>query len=548
MVLSALRRLAKEEDGQALVLGALLMFAVALAVLSISSLGRTIHDEIRLQNAADNTAYTLAAQQARAFNFYAYANRAQIAHYVGILQLLSADAIVLGLVSGLGTFAALLKTAASVCSGLKRPACAAVPVVGNALLALSSISEGMERVIRVAARALLRVDAWVGTVGVPLLVGANLFLFASQAAMLASTLGRLRAEEVLRVARGTAPEARLAHGHVALAANARRFFDAHLEEAMTLWGTRDRVGARLEDGPVGRRNYARRGMGELVHASRHGSMVYDRTFPDPELSLGGLPGLSAIRTLFAQFSGARLRGHTRLHSASDPAVTPSTSAAYYQQMEEPGYATARYPAGNSIGANFYLHLPAVPSFLGHPLGVDRKELGSVTSTGGATRGWACSWDPDDPYRTLPTGVVTLYVPRFHCDLHRGMHPWWGITPYMHLDATGEGCDSTESEFCQPDVWVVLRSGADEGAIEREAAILRAAGSGDPFPERGRLAVARALAYYHRPGSWKEPPNFFNPHWKAKLASVEEGWRRLGREGGGLAEALEAALGQVRGLR
>src|SRR5690606_25207334 len=193
MVLSAIRRLAQEEDGQALVLGALLMLVVALAVLSVSSLGRTLYEEIRLQNAADNTAYTLAAQQARAFNFYAYANRAQIAHYVGILQLLSADAIVLGLVSGLGTFAALLKTAASVCSGLKRPACAAVPVVGNALLALSSISEGMERVIRVAARALLRVDAWVGTVGVPLLVGANLFLFASQAAMLASTLGRLRA-------------------------------------------------------------------------------------------------------------------------------------------------------------------------------------------------------------------------------------------------------------------------------------------------------------------------------------------------------------------
>jgi hypothetical protein len=289
-------------------------------------------------------------------------------------------------------------------------------------------------------------------------------------------------------------------------------------------------------------------MGELVHASRHGSLVYDRTFPDPDLPPGALPGLSAVRTLFDLFSGARYRGHTRLHSASDPGVTPASSPAYYEQMEQPGYTTARYPAGNSIGANFYLHIPAVPSFLAHPLGVDRKELGSVTSTGGATRGWACTWDPDHPYRTFPTGILTLYVPRFHCDLHRGMHPWWGITPYMHFDATGEGCDSAEREYCQPDVWVILRSGADEGAIEREAAILRAAGSADPFPEKRKLAVARALAYYHRPGSWREPPNFFNPHWKAKLAPAEEGWRRLGREVGGLAEALAPIVGEERELR
>src|SRR5690606_7210590 len=197
MVLSAIRRLAQEEDGQALVLGALLMLVVALAVLSVSSLGRTLYEEIRLQNAADNAAYSLAAQQARAFNFYAYANRAQIAHYVTILQLLSANAIVLGLVSGLGTLSALLETAASVCDGPKQPLCKAIPVVGPALVTLATLAKALAGVVRTAARALLEVGRWIGRVGVPLLVAANLFLFASQAAMLAATLARFRDEEVL---------------------------------------------------------------------------------------------------------------------------------------------------------------------------------------------------------------------------------------------------------------------------------------------------------------------------------------------------------------
>lgn len=31
--------------------------------------------------------------------------------------------------------------------------------------------------------------------------------------------------------------------------------------------------------------------------------------------------------------------------------------------------------------------------------------------------------------------------------------------------------------------------------------------------------ARAQAYYHRPGAWAEPPNLFNPFWRARLAPV-----------------------------
>ena len=36
---------------------------------------------------------------------------------------------------------------------------------------------------------------------------------------------------------------------------------------------------------------------------------------------------------------------------------------------------------------------------------------------------------------------------------------------------------------------------------------------------GMHAWARSQVYYHRPGAWAEPPNLFNPYWKAKLSPI-----------------------------
>ena len=38
---------------------------------------------------------------------------------------------------------------------------------------------------------------------------------------------------------------------------------------------------------------------------------------------------------------------------------------------------------------------------------------------------------------------------------------------------------------------------------------------------GFNAFAAAQVYYHRPGDWKEQPNFFNPLWGARLMPVME---------------------------
>jgi len=39
---------------------------------------------------------------------------------------------------------------------------------------------------------------------------------------------------------------------------------------------------------------------------------------------------------------------------------------------------------------------------------------------------------------------------------------------------------------------------------------------------GAKAVSKSLTYYHHPGNWKEPPNFWNPFWRAKLEEYTVG--------------------------
>ena len=38
--------------------------------------------------------------------------------------------------------------------------------------------------------------------------------------------------------------------------------------------------------------------------------------------------------------------------------------------------------------------------------------------------------------------------------------------------------------------------------------------------KGR-AISKAMVYYHRLGDWKEGPNFFNPYWRAKMESFDD---------------------------
>lgn len=86
MFTRVLRQSFRRQEGQALVVAALLVLIMSIAVLTTVNLGHTIHERVRLQNTADAAAYSMAAMEARTFNFYAYANRTQVSHYVSAMM------------------------------------------------------------------------------------------------------------------------------------------------------------------------------------------------------------------------------------------------------------------------------------------------------------------------------------------------------------------------------------------------------------------------------------------------------------------------------
>jgi uncharacterized membrane protein YgcG len=75
--------------GQAIVLGSIGLFIMVLGVISTLNIGQAVSERIRLQNAADAAAYSLAAEEARLFNFFAFTNRAQVAHYSAAMTIQS---------------------------------------------------------------------------------------------------------------------------------------------------------------------------------------------------------------------------------------------------------------------------------------------------------------------------------------------------------------------------------------------------------------------------------------------------------------------------
>jgi hypothetical protein len=132
---------------------------------------------------------------------------------------------------------------------------------------------------------------------------------------------------------------------------------------------------------------------------------------------------------------------------------------------------------------------------------------------------------------------------------------FALSPYVYFAARAQGGPSSGpfgelGNFAQPDVLIGLAKRGKDYNEEPGAAATsgrrfswegHAAGAattdfryGDKdWPQiegmpqnlqvlhRGLNAFAAAQVYYHRPGDWKEQPNFFNPLWGARLMPVLE---------------------------
>lgn len=82
MPAARMKRIGREQRGQIMILGALGVLLVALMMLLTLNVGQSVYEKIRIQQVADSATFSMATQQARTYNFFAYTNRANIGSLV----------------------------------------------------------------------------------------------------------------------------------------------------------------------------------------------------------------------------------------------------------------------------------------------------------------------------------------------------------------------------------------------------------------------------------------------------------------------------------
>ncbi|MFP2961833.1 TadE/TadG family type IV pilus assembly protein [Myxococcus sp. 1LA] len=200
MLTRSIRQSFRRQEGQALVLAALMVLIMSLAVLATVNIGHTVHERIRLQNTADAAAYSMAAMEARAFNFYAYANRTQVSHYVSAMMWQSLLSLIYSAEAFLTDLYGLMRTmnpCAGSPSGYWRIVCPIlqlVPIVGPLLRVVSRVMtlyrDTFLRLVQTAIKGIggLNPDVIIGQGIIPAHRVLNgVMYFASQAVMLSAS-------------------------------------------------------------------------------------------------------------------------------------------------------------------------------------------------------------------------------------------------------------------------------------------------------------------------------------------------------------------------
>jgi hypothetical protein len=174
MFTRTLRQSMKRQEGQALVLAALMVLVLSIAVITTVNLGHTVHERIRLQNTSDAAAYSMAAMEARAFNFYAFANRTQVSHYVSAMVWQSILSFIYFAEAFVTDVYAVMKSIDQCANagGVLKIVCKAleaVPYVGTVLRAVNTLVEAMRKLVVIIQNVIKssRADEVVGKLIIP---------------------------------------------------------------------------------------------------------------------------------------------------------------------------------------------------------------------------------------------------------------------------------------------------------------------------------------------------------------------------------------------
>jgi hypothetical protein len=195
MMTRVLRRSLQRQEGQALVLACLLMLVLSIALLTTVNIGHNVHERIRLQNTADAAAYSTAAMEARAFNFYAFTNRTQVSHYVSAMLWQSLNSFIFFVQSFLTDLYGFMRTIGpcfpkdsrksywiAICLVLD-----VIPVIGQIMKALDAIFTIIQKLLLLMKQVMEPIDRAIGKIIVPGHRMLNSVMAGASAAVMMST-------------------------------------------------------------------------------------------------------------------------------------------------------------------------------------------------------------------------------------------------------------------------------------------------------------------------------------------------------------------------
>jgi hypothetical protein len=646
MLTRSIRNGMRRQEGQALVMACLLMLVLAIAVLTTVNIGHNVSERIRLQNTADSAAYSMAAMEARAFNFYAYANRTQVSHYVSAMMWQSLLSLIYFAEAFFTDLYGFMKTL-SPCSGSKNafwtvacPILQVIPYVGQVIKAISKIVDVFRGFVKGFQQVLqkLNPDKIIGKYLIPAhrVLNSAMF-FASQGVMYSTSTHVLGTVNELIAANDPDVDSKISQGLSGLVSQCL-FNRAHFEEA----GGKPLGAPKNPFKPLDPDAYkdnedrtarAKRVMGNISNASRYPCDAEGGVCPEGFLTsrqIGDLlplpDSLGIITDMLNGCSDTWCKmGQTRFLTRNNPnADKVRQSNNYIRNWNEAvNVPLGMLAQGDNMGSDdiYWLNLGPDefgigPASVDNPFSCDKddnpnecwgdprkgKDDGKSTKTpyrrtmkpsiwamneregspsnGGvhwrvnyqSSSGWAWHQSPSGPEKEmgvheskikLAPGIKVSVFTAFVRPVGDGNHPWKGIVPFMHFEPMdfdndtcigskpGKNAVSRHRDFNQPSTWVALNKSTEQLRNEKDPAAGNNApallndegtlrydfGSGgeELVMENNRkgflgysspFVIARGQTYYHRPGNWAEQPNFFNPYWRPRLASVYQGMDQL----------------------
>ncbi len=577
-----MNRLFKRKKGQAFPLAAVGLFIMALSVIATLNLGQAIYEKIHLQNTTDAAAYTLAAMEARSFNFVALTNRTQIVHYnaaMAVQSYLSYAGYTLFMVGTLKDLVNSVQSSLSFgCTVFPWPVSTPYCILSNVFRVIQTIAHIVVMIVGYIYEYLVHSIAPMAIEALGLfneyilwhtqmirLALLNAHIFSGMQEVITSFYKRRRSgENRMKFLKGN----HLGNVLINAALNTleyRATFDSSA-------GLNPSFFDLLMGFITGYRSFKKRRKDEnknavkimtaMANASRSHKAIYDRS--------GGGFATWAVATVWGSKMGA-----TKLTEKDKP--NPKVDKIHLKTYQ-PDSTKHSYVLGDYLSSDDYLEsgfafatgglsivvlLNNTVSKIGSGIVAankkkERKHYGYVDNKKKPAHPLG-SYNGMIAFPPLKTIAKRSRDTDIDCNWF-AQHKWPGIAPYVKYNPKADH----DSDYNQPSTWMFLNvkpkylmddttgptktpwrqnftfnhGGTDEFSFGNlstgeayehgghSAHLDTTIGGGannhfkmGPIDLAGLNAFSRGMAYYHRPGNWKEQPNFFNPFWRAKLAPI-----------------------------